>query len=398
MKDCLKNPSLPFGNYGLRIKAVLTGDMRAFFTRVTAAPCSGEVPVFLFHAVKPAQLDIQLRYLQVNGYCTVDADALETIVRMSPRNERAIALTFDDATWTFWAYAFPLLKRYGFRAILFVIPGIVPDDLEHYPNLDDVWSGDCTMADVENRGRIQPLCTWRELRTMHDSGMVDIQSHSLFHSRVAISPRLVDCLYPGFDTDFYGNVNVPISSLDDPHYPSRKLRLGAPVFESAPRLVCRPRFKESPELVNAMTRYVKEHGDNAFFGRPNWRTELESIYRKRPCGSLGEYETSEEMEVAARRELFQSKEILEQRFPGKKVLHFAYPWFGGSDMADRLAAETGYRMVYYGKSINSRRTNNNRIPLRIRRISEKYVCRLPGEGRQPLWPFWVNGVRWFVGR
>ncbi|MBC8185513.1 hypothetical protein H8E88_30880 [candidate division KSB1 bacterium] len=66
---------------------------------------------------------------------------------------------------------------------------------------------------------------------------------------IPVSPKLVDFHHPGFDTDIYGNVNLPISTLDDSRNPEMRLRLGAPVFESAPRLACRLRFKESPELI-----------------------------------------------------------------------------------------------------------------------------------------------------
>ncbi|MFQ5904786.1 MAG: polysaccharide deacetylase family protein [Candidatus Binatia bacterium] len=366
------------------VRAFLSGQIPSFVTQRRGSASLAEVPVFVFHAVEPERLDIQLLYLRSNDYRTLDANELEAAVRWDVRKGREVALTFDDATWTFWTYAFPLLKRYGFRAILFAIPGIAPDDSTLYPNLEDVWEGRCIQKDLERRGEIQPLCTWRELVLMHESGIVDVQSHSLTHARVSVSPRLVDFLHPGFDADFK-NVNVPISLLDNQEHPERKLRLGAPVFESAPRMACRLWFKEAPELVAAMTGYVEDHGANAFFGRPNWRKELVTFFRRWPPERLGSFETSEEMVLAVRRELFGSRKTLEERLPGKVVRHFCYHWFVGSDTADRLAAQVGYRTVHYGIQINGRPAQSARIPFRIRRISEEYLLRLPGHGRLPIW-------------
>ena len=182
------------------------------------------VPVFVFHDVAPEPFERQLQFLRFNGYHTLGSDELaESLVHQDSPNG-AVALTFDDATWTFWTFAFPLLRRYGFRAILFAISALVPDDHRRYPNLDDVAVGQYALADLDLRAKAQPLCTWRELAAMHASGLVDIQSHSATHALVPISPRLVDFLRPDFDTNSFGNVNLPLSALDDPRRPERRLR------------------------------------------------------------------------------------------------------------------------------------------------------------------------------
>ena len=151
----------------------------------------------------------------------------------APVTSRDVALTFDDATWTFWAYAFPLLRRHQARAILFAIPGIVPDDPTPYPNLEDLWAGRCSAAEIEARAKVQPLCTWRELQALHGSGMVDIQSHSLTHALVPVSARIDDFVHPGFDAGAYANTDLPLAASDDPRRPERQLQLGAPVFEAS---------------------------------------------------------------------------------------------------------------------------------------------------------------------
>ncbi len=102
--------------------------------------------------------------------------------------------------------------------------------------------------------------------------------------------------------------------------------------------------------------------------------------------SSGIYETHEEMEENLSWELAQSKWLLEQNLPGKSASHFCYPWFQGSSTTDRLARRAGYSAVHYGISIPRVRAEDAdaALPLRIPRVSEEYLCRLPGPGRDSL--------------
>lgn len=363
-------------------KALLTGRMPAFVTRRRAGP-SREVPVFVFHEVEPDHLEAQLRYLRENGYVTLGAGELEAAARGERPRDRAVVLTFDDATSAFWSHAFPLLRRYEARAILFAIPGLVPDDPTTYPNLSDVWAGSASLAGLEWRRSTQPLCTWQELGIMHASGLVDIESHSLWHARVPVSARIVDFVHPGLDTYFFGDIDLPLSALDSHDSTTRDLRLGAPIFESAPRLAGRPRFFAVPELVNALVNYVDSHDGERFFERSSWRRELVAIAKQWRRSERGRFETTAQGEAAMADGLAQSKRELERRLEGKRVRHLCYPWFAGCPSADRLAAQTGYQCLHYGIDVRAepRRTDD---VLRIRRISERYLACLPGHGRSSL--------------
>lgn len=377
------------------IYALLSGRMRPFLTCHHSVSSFREVPVFVFHDVIYNLLDKQLYYLQKNGYQTLDADTLEEVIRRKTSKERLVALTFDDATWTFWTYVFPLLRKYHYRAILFVVAGMIPEDPAIYPTIEDVWAKRCSWEELKRRQQVQPFCTWRELPIMHESGLVDIQSHSLTHARVYVSSRLVDFLHPGFQT-YYGNFDVPISILDSPLQPERKFLLGKPIFESAPRLAGRLRFKESPELVRTLRCYVEAEGGRAFFERPHWKKELLKLFRQWPAKQLGDFEPVSEMQYAIQREFSESKKILETRLANKQIRHFCYPWFTGSALADQFAAENGYQTLHYGLYTRAPSPpSDSRFPLQIRRISEEYLCRLPGEGRVSLSSIWINRLHHF---
>jgi peptidoglycan/xylan/chitin deacetylase (PgdA/CDA1 family) len=368
--------------------ALASGRMPGFVAGRGTRELAGETPVFCFHEVEPERFERQLRHLQQNGYPTVDAEELEALLANPGAARGQVALSFDDATASFWTYAFPLLRHYGCRAILFAIPGLVPDDATRYPNLEDLWRGRATLEQLAERARVQPLCTWRELRAMQASGVVDVQSHSMTHSRVATSPRLVDFYHPGYPIESYGAVNVPISALHDPQRAECWPWPGAPIFESAPRMAGRPRFLEPRALDEALAAHVAVRGGARFFACEGWRRELEAIAAQFNPRRRGRFESEAETRRALAWELSESKRRIEERLPGKRVTHFCYPWYEGSAQTDQLAGEAGYRAVHYGLRLPRGRATGASAPLRVRRVSEDYLLRLPGEGRLPLRAIW----------
>lgn len=362
--------------------AFALGRMPAFVTG--SSSLGGQPAVFCYHDIDPERFEAQLRRLAEEGYATLDCEGLDERAGSSVRGAKDVALTFDDGTWTFYTFVFPLLERYDARATLFVIAGLVPEDDSVYPNLEDVWEGRASAADLEARGRAQPLCTWRELEAMHASGRVDIQSHSMTHSRVPTSSRVIDFFFPGFPVETYGNVNIPLPAGDDPRAPLRALPRGAPIFESASRMAAIPRFVENAEPVNALARHVEEAGGDRFFERSGWRSELGRLWSGSAGRQPGRFESDAEMEKTILWELSESKRLLEERLPGKTVTHFCYPWFQGSATSDRLAGRAGYRAVHYGIALPRDDDGAHALPRRIQRISEEYQCRLPGRERTSL--------------
>ncbi len=369
--------------------AFLSGQMPTFVTHRNP-PVPGTPPVFVFHDVEPDAFAGQLEHLTRNGYRTLDAEGLADALQSGDAREGEVALTFDDATWSFWAYAYPLLRRSGFRAVLFVVPAVVPDSADTRPNLEDEWEGRSSREETLAAARRHPFCTWSEIERMHASGVVDVQSHSLSHSRIPVSPRVVDFLGPGFDS-YAGGFDIPLSTLDDGRDGAGALRPGAPVFESAPRLSGRLRFREDPGLVRELIAVARRQPET-FFDDPGWREELRRIVERRPPRTRGGYESDREREAAIRHEMSESRRRIEDRLPAHAVRHLGYPWHAGSDLADRLAAECGYRSVHYGACLRDPDAWSG-PPLRVRRIPERYLLRLPGSGRASLRSALASGRR-----
>jgi len=353
---------------------------------------SNAVPVFCFHDVQPETFAAQLEFLRANEYRTLDANGVAARIRTGRSDPREIALSFDDATWTFWTHAFPLLREYGFQAILFAIPTTLSDDATEYPTWEDHRRGSCGREELTERGGHRPFCTWRELNIMHQSGIVDVQSHSLTHTRVPITPRILDFVHPGFDP-YSGNFDVPLSVLDESGLDRPALRLGAPLFRSAPRLAGHRRFRETPDLVEKLTSFVRSRGGVEFFADPQWRGTLRSIVRRWPASRLGCRETPEELAAAMNREFMESRVLLEQGIPGKVIRHFAYPWFAGSAQADGIAEETGYHAVFGGPDVDTAASEGATGLLRVQRLPDEYLFRLPGRGRRSLGSVWQSRTR-----
>ncbi len=126
------------------------------------------VPIFMYHfvrddtgdyefpenMVRPETLKKQLQYLKDNGYETIYKDDIENLQNFT----KPVWLTFDDGWEDFYINAFPLLKEYNMKASYYVITSLI--GTPGYVKLD-------------------------ELKEMKDSGLVDIQSHTVTHPRLA---------------------------------------------------------------------------------------------------------------------------------------------------------------------------------------------------------------------
>jgi peptidoglycan/xylan/chitin deacetylase (PgdA/CDA1 family) len=371
-------------------RAVLDGSLPALLGR------NGKktLPVFVFHTVTPQHFEAQLRFLAENGYTCLDGKGLlERLSLDKGVEEKQVALTFDDATGSAWTVAYPLLKKYGFRGVLFAIPGLTPEGGVLSPNLDDVWAGSADRQQVANRENEQPLCSWEELIIMERSGVFDIQAHSLMHARIFTSPQVVDFINPRFDTYFYHNVNLPVYRDEPAEAPQRKLRYGRPVYFSMSRLSGQRRLLENRETAERLEAHVRQNGAEKFFDRTDWRLDLDRLHKEllKRFEPAFELETDEETEAAVRKEMAESKKILEERLD-KEINHLCYPWYQGSPLSDRIAGECGYKAVYYGLDFLEKVRGRKAGPFQVRRISEEYLHCLPGKGRSSVSRVWFGKV------
>jgi peptidoglycan/xylan/chitin deacetylase (PgdA/CDA1 family) len=158
------------------------------------------IPVFMYHHINwhaedlvtltPRDFENHLRVLAEKKIQTLFLDELFDILTGKKEISRpAVVLTFDDGHLDNWVYAFPLLKKYGMKATIFVITSWIGSGVKRR-----CWDG----GDFKNQelpeiphhkeakkrageGDRAVALQWEEAREMEASGLVDIQSHTHFH-------------------------------------------------------------------------------------------------------------------------------------------------------------------------------------------------------------------------
>lgn len=133
--------------------------------------------------VTPGRFEAQMRCLSRWGYRTVQTGELLEILSCGEAvPPKTVMITFDDGWLDNWLYAFPILKKYGLKAVLFVVTSWICDrpprrEVQPLPG-----HRECMRLLGSGRGE-DLLLSWQELKEMEDSGLIDVQSHTHGHRR-----------------------------------------------------------------------------------------------------------------------------------------------------------------------------------------------------------------------
>lgn len=131
------------------------------------------------HATSTRNFVAQLDWLSGHGYVPVSLDDVIAASRgQRPLPDKAVLLTFDDGLRSHYTRVFPLLRAYGWPAVMSVVTSWV--DL---PAAGSVEYGPRAF------GR-DDFLTWEQLRQMQASGLVEVASHShALHRGVRANPQ-----------------------------------------------------------------------------------------------------------------------------------------------------------------------------------------------------------------
>jgi len=106
-------------------------------------------------SVLPADFDKQMEYLKENNYHTITPDDLyDSLENQKELPENPVLITFDDGYVDNYKNAYPILKKYGFKATIFVITGF----MDVQPN----------------------YITWNQAKELEANG-ISIESHTVNH-------------------------------------------------------------------------------------------------------------------------------------------------------------------------------------------------------------------------
>jgi len=131
------------------------------------------VPVIMYHnidensgtsrlSVSPVNFERQMRFLKNRHYNVVSLEGLADMVIKNKFPGKTIAITFDDGYEDNYLNAYPVLKKFGLRATIFIIPAM-----------------------VGSRGYL----TWDQIMEMSGSGVITIGSHSMTHPWLPSQPE-----------------------------------------------------------------------------------------------------------------------------------------------------------------------------------------------------------------
>lgn len=342
----------------------------------------GHVPVFCFHSLEPEVFGRKIAHLAENGYVTLSADQyFQHLMGGKPAPEKAVVLTFDDGRASVRTVGLPLMRRYGMKGIVFIVPGHTvsrPGPLP--PTWDEVRQGQATAESVLGRENADDaFLSWEEIADLSHSGLFEFQSHSLWHARVHTTPQLAGFMTPELRRG-YGPLDVPLIHDGTRDLALAAIPLGTPLFRSEPRLSEAARFYEDPGIRQACVARVAEEGER-FFYRLGWQRELRQLVGK--LHVTGHVEAVARREAAVRHELAQARLEIEAR-TGKEAIHLCYPWHVSGPTSRRIAHEVGYRTAFCGKVKGVPITLAGGDPQQIARVGEDYVELLPGKNRGNL--------------
>jgi peptidoglycan/xylan/chitin deacetylase (PgdA/CDA1 family) len=112
--------------------------------------------------LRARDFEAQLRYMRDAGYRFLSFAELAEIMRLErPIPEKSVVLTIDDGYGSVYDVAWPLLKKYRAKATLFVYT-------------DFVGGGDAM--------------SWKELRELDASPLIEVESHGKSHSSLSRAP------------------------------------------------------------------------------------------------------------------------------------------------------------------------------------------------------------------
>ena len=356
---------------------------------------SQEVPVFVFHSIDPVDFEKKLIYLSTNGYATVNSDEYYDWIKGNTSiPSKAVLLAIDDGVESVWQYGYPLLKKYGYTATVFIIPGYIKNRSRYFPSYLDFWNGKCTELEVKSRGDgYYNLLYWEEIKEMHDSGVMDFQSHSLYHHRIFKSERLAGFFKPEDGQSFYDWV-LPQGYEKYVLDGSIKNHLGFPVYEYDSAFRSMKRYMDDEALRVRMEEYFSSLGGDEFYeNEPRAGKIMTKEFRRLKTGATkGRFMNHGEMESEIRENLKSSKEIIEEKL-NKKVHHLCYPYSLYCERVVELSKQIGYRTNYVGVRLQRRTNLQGNDTYSIVRLKHDYLTTLPGSNRTSLYGVIVNKLK-----
>jgi peptidoglycan/xylan/chitin deacetylase (PgdA/CDA1 family) len=334
----------------------------------------------MYHSVAPRIEGWAFSYLSFEPACF--EDHISTLARAGYRSvllpevrdhvsgrkalpAKTVALTFDDGYLDNWVFAVPILKKYGFKATVFVSTDFVdPRDIVR-PTTDDLASGAAKPEDIVHKGFLAAA----EMNRMLASGLVDVQGHCKTHTWYFTGPRVVDFHHPGDSYPWLAwNLRPERKHLYLEEDQTQLVPWGSPVYEFEPAVQAR-RYLPNPSVEQELAGLVEARGGRRFFDAPDWKSELAAALRIAPAAAAGDRETVEERRERLGEEVVASRAEL-GRLVGRDIDYLCWPNGAYDQTALDLAEEAGYSAwTLASRAVTTQKNRPGDDPKWIRRMA-----------------------------
>ena len=319
------------------------------------------IPVVYYHSVGPvhpswvrSHLTLEMKYFEDQIKKISKRFSIITLkefwearngIREVPDN--ALVITFDDGFLDNWVWAFPVLKKFNIKATLFVNPEFIDTRAEIRPLSDPGKTVEEQINKLENWGYL----SWDELVEMEKSGLIDVQSHTLTHTKYFVSDELIGFTAPGGDNLYViGNefVNEKPYHITNPDF-DHLLPFGYPLFRDESAVVAKRVWinesftEEAVNILKKMDWGQKDAMEKAF-------KKVQPVYTsyKKRDEIVVKRETKEEYENRVRDEIIGSKKILEEKL-NKTIEFLCWPHGDNNQFVHETAMKAGYLATTLGK-------------------------------------------------
>jgi len=313
-------------------------------------------PILMFHSIadhfhslpwKPiicstGAFESFVSHLAKAGYKSLSlSDYLGCLQGEDPLPRKSVVITFDDGYLDNWVNAFPILRKYGLKATVFVSPDFIDPTETVRKTLADYWDGKAAFDELDWCGYL----SWNELRVMSSSGLFEIGSHTKTHTWHFGSSDIVDFHHPA-DAYMWLDWNRDPSIKPFWMKMERENNWGSPVYQYGPALTTRI-FAPGGELETILTKYVDARGGVPFFESTHWREELFDLVRGlgNEVVRAGTHEGEKDFKERQKHEVIQSRELLQQGV-GEEITCLAWPNDAHTSELTRIAhEEAGYGLT-----------------------------------------------------
>lgn len=147
----------------------------AFFIFLNQAHALTNIPILCYHnfnptvpgsmSMTPAHFESQIKWLKANGFTIVPLN--DVVAYLQGKRDslppKPIVITADDGWQSVYKYMLPIAQKYQFHVTLFIYPQ--------------------TISVGKN------FMTWDELKKLQQTGLFDVQGHTLWHPNFKIEKR-----------------------------------------------------------------------------------------------------------------------------------------------------------------------------------------------------------------